>query len=302
MDLSALFRLPATEQLHHRKALHIHTTLGASTPALPAAHPAARYALAHHALEGAERAARDEDADTFRWYAQHLDVNAASLTEEPCMFPVVLAPPPNQVQESPTSHAPTYVIGPSTTPAPDRLRQMTRVAYDHAAESGFGALLSAHAVVVCLLSHRPLTGILRSWTTSRLPGTVFIDYTDHPAVLARDLIHESGHNWLNDALAATGIELNGEEEFFSPWKNTLRPAFGFLHACWAFPLMMIYAARVLDNARTAPEIRRFLAAYLDYQRARLTTTGESHARALNLVTDAELRHRLRSAHQEASAL
>ncbi|MFQ6196971.1 aKG-HExxH-type peptide beta-hydroxylase [Streptomyces sp. NPDC000405] len=302
MDLTALFRLPATEQLHHSKTRRIHTALNASATALTVTHPAAGYALAHHALEGAERAARNADADTFRWYTQNPDVNAAALTTKTNTFPVVLAPPPDHLLETATSQAAFYIISPSTAPAPERLQHMTRTAFGLAAATGFGALLSAHSNVACLLSHKPLAGTLRSWTTNRLPGTVFTDYTDHPAVLARDLIHEAGHNWLNDALTATGTEINGKEEFFSPWKGTLRPAFGFLHACWAFPLMMIYAAHALDNDQAEPEMHRFLAAHIDQQRTHLASTATDHARALDLIHNAELQHRLRSAYHEASAL
>lgn len=119
-------------------------------------------------------------------------------------------------------------------------------------------------------------------------------------MLARDLIHEAGHNWLNDALSATACEISDEVTFYSPWKKTNRPAFGFLHACLAFPLTMIYTARVLPQA--SGELHRFLAAYLDQQRGLLAATATDHARALALITAPDLRERLRSIHREALSL
>ncbi|MFI1742579.1 aKG-HExxH-type peptide beta-hydroxylase [Streptomyces sioyaensis] len=77
--------------------------------------------------------------------------------------------------------------------------------------------------VVCLLEHRDLADTLFRWSITRLPGTVFTDYTNHPVVLARDLIHEAGHQWLNDALALAQAVLPDEVTFYSPWRATQRP-------------------------------------------------------------------------------
>jgi HEXXH motif-containing protein len=84
--------------------------------------------------------------------------------------------------------------------------------------------------------HRKLDDILHSWSITRRPGTVFSDFTDESAVLGRELVHEAGHHWLNDALSATSSTIPAEVTFHSPWRGTMRPVFEFLHACWAFPL------------------------------------------------------------------
>ncbi|MFD5030020.1 HEXXH motif-containing putative peptide modification protein [Streptomyces sp. NPDC058405] len=132
------------------------------------------------------------------------------------------------------------------------------------------------------------------------PGGARGDYTDEPAVFARDLIHEASHNWLNDALTATNCELSEEAVFYSPWRQTKRPAFGFLHACWAFPLTMIYTARVLPQ--TSGAVHHFLTAYLDQQRVLLAATTDDHPQALALIADPELRQRLHAVHTEALSL
>lgn len=127
-----------------------------------------------------------------------------------------------------------------------------------------------------------------------------MEHVDDPVVLARDLIHEAGHNWLNDALAATGCKISDAAHFHSPWKQTMRPAFGFLHACWAFPLTMLFTAHALNS--TAGDLHRFLTAYLDQQRSLLADTAPDHARALELISDDGLRDRLAAAHRQALAL
>ncbi|KQV20885.1 MULTISPECIES: hypothetical protein [unclassified Kitasatospora] len=73
--------------------------------------------------------------------------------------------------------------------------------------------------------------------------------------------------------------------FYSPWNQSMQPAFSFLHACWAFPLTMLYSARALEH--TEGDVKRFLAAYLDQQRGHLVTTAadcqRSRDSALSLI-------------------
>jgi HEXXH motif-containing protein len=259
---------------------------------------ATEYALSHHVLEGAEAAARSRDSAAFDWYATHPDANALALSTPTTAGPrVILAPDLARLPRSAISETPYYVLGPDTAAAPRELQDLADTAFTTAAETGFTDLLAAHAVVVCLLRHKSLGDTLDSWTITRLPGTIFCDHIGDPVVLARDLIHEAGHNWLNDALTATGSKISEEAQFFSPWKKTMRPAFGFLHACWAFPLTMIYTARILDS--TTGDRQRFLAAYRNQQRDLLAGTAEAHAQALTLVSDTDLRNRLHAIHQEA---
>ncbi|TDC59432.1 hypothetical protein E1258_18045, partial [Micromonospora sp. KC207] len=262
---------------------------------------AADYCLAHHVLEGAEAAARARETAIFNWYGAHPDANATALLTPTAVGPrIVLAPDLDRMPRSAISETPYYVLGPDTTAAPPNLRELAAAAYAAGARNGFADLLASHAVVVCLLRHKQLGDTLDSWAITRLPGTIYCDHVDEPVVLARDLIHEAGHNWLNDALSATACEISDDARFYSPWKKTNRPAFGFLHACFAFPLTMIYTARVLPE--TNGDLHRFLAAYLDQQRRLLAATAAGHARALTLITAPDLRERLRLVHREALSL
>ncbi|MER6103658.1 HEXXH motif-containing putative peptide modification protein [Streptomyces sp. NPDC001832] len=290
------FALAPVQDLHRDRTSRIHTLLQADSA--PARSTAADYCLAHHALEGAETAARTKDAVTFDWYRAHPDANASALTTPTAVGPrIVVAPDPDGMLRSPLSETPYYLLGPDTAAAPGEQQELTATAYAMGAQAGFAGLLTDHAVVACLLQRKSLGDTLISWSITRLPGTIFCDHVGDPAVLARDLIHEAGHNWLNDALSATTCKISEETTFYSPWRKTRRPAFGFLHACWAFPLTMIYTARVLPD--TDGPTHDFLAAYLEQQRGLLATTAEDHPRALALITDPTLRQHLRSVHDEA---
>ncbi|MFD5494617.1 HEXXH motif-containing putative peptide modification protein [Streptomyces sp. NPDC127091] len=300
--LADLFAFPPINRLHHDRTHRIHTVIRPRTQRSQSdIGPAADYCLAHHSLEGAEAAARADDTATFDWYITHPDMSAVPNSTPTSVGPrVVVAPELTELPRSAISETPYYVLGPGTDFAPPHLGDLAADAYGTAVEAGFGELLAAHAVVLCLLRSKRLGDTLDSWTISRLPGTVFMDHVGDPVVLARDLIHEGGHNWLNDALTATGCKVDDNARFHSPWKQTMRPAFGFLHACWAFPLTMLFTARALED--TTGDLHRFLTAYLDQQRSLLAGTSADHARALELISDDGLRVRLAAAYEQALAL
>lgn len=185
---------------------------------------AADYCLAHHVLEGAEAAARSRETATFNWYGAHPDANASALSTPTSVGPrIVLAPELDRLPRSTISDTPYYVLNSDTTAAPPDLRELAAAAYANGAKTGFADLLAGHAVVVCLLRHKKLGDTLDSWTLSRLPGTIFCDHINEPVVLARDLIHEAGHNWLNDALGATACEISDEVRFYSPGRRRAGP-------------------------------------------------------------------------------
>ncbi|MCM6774508.1 HEXXH motif-containing putative peptide modification protein [Nocardia sp. CDC159] len=301
-DLAAAFHFPQITELHRTR---IHTTctlLKASAPSpLDLVHPALTYALTHHCLEGAEHAARQSDSQRFCWYRTALSQPPGSWFEPtPHGLIVIQAPPSNQMLRSTLSETPYYLLGPDTQPAPPELTDLVTAALDMAHQCGFGGLVGGHAPIVCLLKGKEPTDTFDSWTLSRLPGTVFLDYTTDPYLLARDIIHEAGHNWLNDALNATGAVIRDTARYFSPWKQATRPAFGFLHACWAFPLTMLFGAAVCNKSETPPATRHRLTTYLRQQRSKLRATTIDHQHALTLIEDRELRDRLREIHRAAS--
>ncbi|MGA5215137.1 aKG-HExxH-type peptide beta-hydroxylase [Streptomyces cinereoruber] len=300
MPATALeFAFSPIQDLHRHRTRQIHNLFPASAGRTQ--RPADAYCLAHHALEGAECAARAGDATTFEWYQAHPDANGAVLATPSAVGPrIVLSPNPGSMSRSSISDTAFYVLGPEPALASAEELALTAAAYDVASQNGFGGLLADHAVVTCLLRRKTLDDTLVSWAITRLPGTIYTDHVDDPVVLARDQVHEAGHNWLNDALTSTGCKLSEKDTFHSPWRNSQRPAFGFLHACWAFPLTMIYTARVLDQTEGA--VHRFLARYLDQQRRLLAATTTDHPTALGLILHSGLRQQLRTVYSAALTL
>lgn len=305
LESADVFAMPAIERLHSTRTTKIHDLLdpdrGQSAAPTGPAEAGLRYAVAHHMLEGAEHSGRAGNADAFAWYCNSAHDVVANLSTASAVGPrVAVAADVTDMQRSPISATPFLLLAPDTTPAQGDLRQLIQTAFTLGSQAGFKQLLSGHAAVVYLLRAKPLGATLDSWTISRLPGTIFVDHVGEPAILARDLIHEAGHNWLNDALAALEIKIDEEASFFSPWKDTHRPAFGFIHACWAFPLTMIYTAAALHHVTGA--VRDYLGAYLRQQAALLAATAGDHERALDLLPDGELRGALRTVYQTAAAL
>ncbi|MFD5766668.1 HEXXH motif-containing putative peptide modification protein [Streptomyces sp. NPDC127049] len=237
------------------------------------------YAVAHHLLEGAEHAARARDADRLAWYRCTTVRDLTHLSAGPH---IVLSPRPADLLRSEISETAYYLVGPDTSPAPPEALALVRAALASATEHGFGTLLTQHAPIICLLNRRRLDETLHSWAITRLPGTVFTDYTAHPEVLARDLIHEAAHNWLNDALAAHDVRLPADVSFFSPWRGTPRPVYGFLHACWAFSLTVLYTRQARCSATGA--VVPFLDAHLRQQEIQFASVCESLTEALSYVS------------------
>ncbi|AXI85290.1 HEXXH motif domain-containing protein [Streptomyces sp. ETH9427] len=259
------------------------------------------YALAHHRLEGAENAARRRDTTTLDWYRNTAAPALARLAHSTRLGPrIVIAPNEDEMIRGPHSDTPYYVLGPDTTSAAQSLAALADNAFGHIAVTGLDELVEAHAAVICLTGRRSPDQTLRSFAITRLPATVFTDHTDDAAVLGRDLVHEAAHNWLNDALAALHITIPDDETYFSPWRGTQRPAYGFLHACFAFPLTMIYAARARLDATGAGDA--VLADHERQQRPRLDAAQDDFTRAVKLIPDPGLRERLDSVFQHARTL
>ncbi|MCX4573427.1 HEXXH motif-containing putative peptide modification protein [Streptomyces sp. NBC_01571] len=259
------------------------------------------YALAHHRLQGAENAARRRDTTTLDWYRNAAGPALARLAHSSRLGPrIVIAPNEDEMIRGPHSDTPYYLLGPDTTGAAESLAVLADDAFGHIAATGLDALVAAHAAVICLTGRRRPDQTLRSFAITRLPATVFTDHTGDAAVLGRDLVHEAAHNWLNDALAALHITIPDDETYFSPWRGTQRPAYGFLHACFAFPLTMIYAARARPGATMATTA--VLADHERQQRPQLAAAQDDFTRAVKLIPDPGLRERLDTVFQHARTL
>jgi hypothetical protein len=106
--------------------------------------------------------------------------------------------------------------------------------------AGLYDLIGGVTGVVVTLESRGYQEITNSYTLKALPGTIFLDTVTDPVRLGELILHESVHTLLNDILAALAIELDPASRWFSPWKQTYRPAYGILHAGFAFGVLQRY--------------------------------------------------------------
>lgn len=75
-----------------------------------------------------------------------------------------------------------------------------------------------------------------SYSMDNLPGVSCLNLNDRDSIdLIDDLVHESGHHFLNCILGAQEL-INEDDEkiFFSPWRRSLRPIRGLYHAVFTF--------------------------------------------------------------------
>jgi len=105
---------------------------------------------------------------------------------------------------------------------------------------GFGYLIDNILGIIITLSNKGSVEATESYTLSAFPGTVFIDRVNEPVRFGELILHESAHNWLNDALSSLKEELPREKRYWSPWKKTERSVYGLLHAAFAFSQMIQY--------------------------------------------------------------
>jgi HEXXH motif-containing protein len=90
-----------------------------------------------------------------------------------------------------------------------------------------------------------------SFSYRHRPGLSFINCFDRDQFdLIDDLIHENSHHQLNLFLRkATLIQGDRHEEiFYSPWRRSLRPLRGILHATFTFTMGAILFERLSLNA------------------------------------------------------
>jgi HEXXH motif-containing protein len=135
------------------------------------------------------------------------------------------------------------------------------------------------------------TDTLPSFSSPALPGVIFvgIERADgkllHALHLAESCVHEHLHNrlYLLDEALPLAVKRENPREYFSPWKQTMRPVEGMLHGIYVFAHLawfwrnasekvdglMEYAA---DNV--AQQINQLKAATTDLDSDELTPAGQ----------------------------
>jgi 8-oxo-dGTP pyrophosphatase MutT (NUDIX family) len=135
---------------------------------------------------------------------------------------------------------------------------------------GFGQIVRDNVGMVVALRNIGLLEASKSFTVNGLPNTAFIDFVSEPFRLAELLLHEAAHSFLNDLLALTGDATSlSERTYWSPWKNSERPAHGIVHAAFAFALVIQYLTVAADSGRATPPVAEYLRSRADVERRRL---------------------------------
>jgi HEXXH motif-containing protein len=156
-------------------------------------------------------------------------------------------------------------------------------------EEGLHEVL-AHTRIVVPLSERGTV----SYSLPDRPGVSFINVRGKSIFdLADDLLHETAHHRLHglEELQHLGSD-DGEPRYHSPWRRSLRPLHGILHAAYTFT----YRAHLLDRAlrikragriRDLPQ-RSWLARELAFETGalRLSVTDLEDAGRRGLLTQA----------------
>lgn len=197
----------------------------------------------------------------------------------------VCHPPRIAVQKShdPITVGPTIVYGKDRRPKRVELtdqRQVDRIA--RAWRTIQLAWPEGHEVLALFTSRViPLqaTGVV-SFSYRHRPGLSFINCFDRDNLdLIDDLIHENSHHHLN-LLLRKYVMYRGDHNqqiFYSPWRRSLRPLRGILHATFTFTMGALLFARLVSWASRRGGAERWKKAGLtkhDLQRARFRCLEE----------------------------
>lgn len=135
-----------------------------------------------------------------------------------------------------------------------------------------------------------------TWATGAFPYTVHLHLMPRAELIARDLIHEATHNHLNDWLGARALELDARTPlYWSPWKDSKRPLFGFTHSIIAFSVVTVLMSGLLNDAT---HDRRWLRSFRDGELSRLRESNRTVREALKELPD-ELSERVRHVYEAA---
>lgn len=193
------------------------------------------YALVHHLLESLALAARAGNIEAVETAIQAFRERDALPRVSVLGIEKVVVKADRNLQASDTSDTPVFLIGSRAPAIPsDGDLKVVATGAELASRAGHGDLVAANCQVLVLMRLLDVRDNANSWSVAHLPATVHMDYYDAPFLVGRDLVHESAHNFLNDAIAAANCDLSAAPSYYSPWKSTNRPAFGFIHANWAF--------------------------------------------------------------------
>lgn len=163
------------------------------------------------------------------------------------------------------------------------------------ARAGFLSYVAEGLGILILCRRVPSTGgAAFSYNLGALPHTVFTDWSDDPHVVGECLLHESVHAWLNAVLSAAGEQLPSAPLAYSPWKESKRPAFGLIHAGFAFSILTSYFRATMATERVSGGTQRYCQVRADIERRRLTAAHGGVEEALSFVRSQDIADLIRT--------
>lgn len=168
--------------------------------------------------------------------------------------------------------------------------------------AGFGHYPDLALSLVVLLRPRPAGAEeYDNGTNEAFPCTIYTDYLDDPYLLAEDVLHETVHGWLNEAMAAQDIELPDTAEYYSPWKENRRTAYGIIHSGMAFSHVVMYLSRIASLEETPAFVKAYAQTRIADEAGRLREAEAGIRAAAGLMRCEELELILDAALAEATA-
>jgi HEXXH motif-containing protein len=128
-----------------------------------------------------------------------------------------------------------------------------------------------------------------SWALTGVPMTVYTQAPRGAVRPAEAVVHESAHNLLNAVLHARDVRFADQPVWYSPWKRTDRPAFGIVHAIFAFSALVDYWDAVLARPDIGERMRGYCRMRLDSETRILATMGETVDACLSQTGDPVVR-------------
>ncbi|MGH7896456.1 MAG: aKG-HExxH-type peptide beta-hydroxylase, partial [Candidatus Binatia bacterium] len=110
----------------------------------------------------------------------------------------------------------------------------------------------------------PPNGDYANLSHSELPGAVVLSVSPEPYILAAGLIHEVHHNRLfcieelGPFFDPAGPDPLADADYYSPWREDLRPLHGILHAVYVFIPVFRFWSTVLATAEIPRRLLGFV--------------------------------------------
>jgi HEXXH motif-containing protein len=238
-----------------------------------------RWGLSHHVYRSLSITAREGKENARDLVAKWRDAVDDFSSE---VSPIITDVSNTRIVEIKTD-MPVHVLEPLAA-AECAAVKVIRSGRDLLESANYGSPVATGLGVVVALKPRQLGEEVSSWTTTAFPGTIYSDYYLQPEFFAKDLIHEASHNWLNDALNATGVVFDPAEKYFSPWKNAYRSAYAMLHSITAFSRVVGFL-KTLAQTDVADDVRAYCSARVKQERQKLSSAMPAALECFQLCSD-----------------